>query len=1207
MTSFHRLSHLLPLLFLIPVSACTPASAELVSDAVTATSAPSPARSLYRRGGASPAEATAPGITGLFVQTSVRRKTLTLSLEMAGVESSGDLSVQAEAVGPNGAVEQRFTETVSVAALPRQTVTVTWAWPHPRLWDLGKPNLYALRVHVSRPARPGLSADLTTRFGFREIEVRGRDFYLNGTRVRFRPINFGWGGPPGEVPVAQLRKLRDRGINLVEIWPNDANYDAMNEAVAQAADELGMGVSGVAPFIKEQTPDAYTEELRQRLTPLRNHPSLLVWGSSGNAFLNALDQDPRLIGRRNWTQVQELKLRNERGMKVLAALKAFDPTRPTFTHSGVDVGDIYTMNTYLDMLPLQEREEWLSRWAQDGVMPLFCVEMGTPLYTTFLRARNDYGQSLTSEQFSTEWAAVYFGANAYAMESAAYRNAIRDRYRTGGAWEGWNSDRTMRADPAFLALQRLYITNTWRSWRTWGISGGMVPWEEANNHLELVDPVNGPTLAWIAGPKAAFTAKDHNFFPRQAVEKSAVLLNDTRDPQRFTVRWEASHQGKRVAGGTTSGTLAVGETRFLPLKFTAPAPSGEGGITMSASFGGVAHRDAFRFCVIAQAPAGKGALTVFDPAGETSALLRTLGYTVRPWRDGVKLGPMIVVGRCALSGKDTVNGLHSLPFHAGDYVKKGGRLLVFEQHPLWMPHALGIRTAHALTRRVFPTGAAGSLMDGLKTEDLSDWSGTSHMMPPGPSVGGVEPWFTPAYGWHWGNRGVVSSAPMEKPHRSSWRPLLECEFDLAYTPLMEMEYGRGRVTLCTLDLEDMSATDPAARRLAANLMDRVLHAPLAPKAAKTIYMGEEAGAKLLDFLVVRYVRAGAPEPGADLLIAGGGADVAAVTAFARRGGHVFVLPEGPSEGVTLKTAPDFTGSRNAPNWPEARGLSASDLRVRAPIEAKVNTTVSGGTVGAGGWLARRTMGKGVIVYCRIDPGALPADTRTWLRFTRWRQTRAVAQVLANMGATFRQDSVLMARLEHPAHALYLAGPWEARFTRTFPESPVRNPAHPDPGISSTERALMSSAAPKTGWMKVRVPAYMESYGHGFVDGGIVFRKTVILPPEWAGRDLIWSLGRVDEDETSFFNGEEVGHSHDWLKPRAHTVPGRLVKAGANLLALRAWDQETHGGWCGEPEDIFLRLKTDDPGLYHPDYLPDRDPDRIELWPLADNPYRYVRW
>ena len=30
---------------------------------------------------------------------------------------------------------------------------------------------------------------------------------------------------------------------------------------------------------------------------------------------------------------------------------------------GPYTGDVYTMNCYLDLLPLQEREDWLSEWA----------------------------------------------------------------------------------------------------------------------------------------------------------------------------------------------------------------------------------------------------------------------------------------------------------------------------------------------------------------------------------------------------------------------------------------------------------------------------------------------------------------------------------------------------------------------------------------------------------------------------------------------------------------------------------------------------------------------------------------------------------------------------------------------------------------------------------------------------------------------------
>ncbi|MBW3624109.1 MAG: hypothetical protein KY468_11935, partial [Armatimonadetes bacterium] len=376
-----------------------------------------------------------------------------------------------------------------------------------------------------------------------------------------------------------------------------------------------------------------------------------------------------------------------------------------------------------------------------------------------------------------------------------------------------------------------------------------------------------------------------------------------------------------------------------------------------------------------------------------------------------------------------------------------------------------------------------------------------------------------------------------------------------------------------------------------------------------LYVGNDEGAKLLDFMGVLYSRAAAPDPSADLVILGPGAQQEGAEAYARNGGKVLVLPRtGYGPYITRRKASDFAGSRNVPSWPEARGLSASDLRWRSFGEAVLfDGGPFGVEIGADGLLARRKVGRGVIVYTQIDPTALPADEKTYFRFTRWRQTRTLAQLLSNMGATFKQDARQLALIEKPAHALFLAGPWDAVFTRTFPESPTRNPKNPDPPLSEEEKALVSLNPPKADWQKVEVPAYMESYGKGWIDGGMVFRKTVNLPEYFAGKDLVFSVGRVDESEVSFFNGTEIGRSRDWLRPRKHTVPGKLVKAGENLLALRSWDQETHGGWSGEPVDIHLRLKTEPNDFYHPDYLPDRDFDRPELWPLADNPYRYVRW
>jgi beta-galactosidase len=435
--------------------------------------------------------------------------------------------------------------------------------------------------------------------------------------------------------------------------------------------------------------------------------------------------------------------------------------------------------------------------------------------------------------------------------------------------------------------------------------------------------------------------------------------------------------------------------------------------------------------------------------------------------------------------------------------------------------------------------------------------------------------------------------------------VLECEFDLAYTPLMEMDYGAGRLTLCTLDLEDHVTADPAARRLALALLAYVAEAPLSPKARRAVYIGSDAGREMLESLGVVHEQVARLPDDADLAIFG--PDAAPQGEEMRRwvaaGGKAFFLPrrEGlEGLGVSLRAEPAFAGSLEPPSWPEADGLSASDLRLRVDAPALLLAGPRPLEVGADGLLARLATGEGVAVFCQIDPWSLPADEQTFFRYTRWRQTRAVCQVLANLGATFRQDAEIVRLIQQPEHPTFLAGTWEAQLTHRMPESPKRR-GNPDPGLTDLARDLLRPENDSDGWQQVPVPSYMERYGGEWLhaDGEAVFRRVLELPALYAGRDLVLHLGRVDEKDTTFFNGTEVGSTTSWIDPRTYAIPGNLVRAGRNVLAVRMFDGLIHGGVCGHAGNMVLRLDSPDPGFYHPDYRGDHE--------MGDDPYRYYRW
>ena len=943
-------------------------------------------------------------VSDVFVRTSTRKKEISLDVELSGVKRPGSVQIVADMLNEKGEVEKSFTKDVAVAAGETQIVSPSWPWADPRLWDVAQPNLYVLRLKVKGA---GLDDEFNQKFGFREFWIEGRQFYLNGTVIRLRQPCF-YDGPR----MRMGDTFSEMGSQNVDARGDSSDSsrsleDADNKGylVAQYmldANKYLMNPRGQVPW--EQNRQRALERAAVWMRHYRNHPSVVMWIAGFNFFNAAADADPRLIGRRGWGQEDERWHRlMVFGKEMFDGLRPLDPTRVFYSHSGAYTGDIYTMNCYLDLIPLQEREEWLSAWAESGEMPVSMVEFGTPMDCTFRRGHHGFESNITSEPLLTEWAAIYFGNEAYSGEEPKYRQYLHDLFRGGMLYN--SSQNLLDEYTNNHKIQQLYRVNTWRSWRTAGLPGGLRTWSWMQDALK---EVNGPTLAWIAGPADAYTAKDHHFKAGQKIEKQIVIINDTRQPKNFTATWTAAVGSKEVDKGQVQGSLGVSEIRFIPLKFIAPAEEAcvktKGRLTLAATIGEATHQDIFAFHVFGEDKKGTGQVAVVDPSGLTTKMLATLGYRTRSWNGGK--APLVVVGRNALQQEASVAA------RLEPYVSKGGRVLILGQDPEWMTRALGLRVCPKVARRVFPVDS--QFAAGIDGEDFRDWTGSSTLIESHPKYEGSylrgNEREQPYAGWHWGNRGGVSSASVEKPHRSGWRPLLECEFDLAYTPLMELDYGQGRVVLCTLDLEDHFAVDPAAQRVAGRLLDYALHAPLASSAGKVVYLGGQAGAAWLEKIGVSFERSTKLETGAGLLLIGPDAivDTSALNSYLQKGGKAFFLPRAQAEGVLgtiLKPTPDrFAGSLSIPPWPETRGLSASDLRWRTYLEKPQWLLSAGAEIGADGLVGRKLAGKGVAVFCQVDPEAFNADEKTYFRYTRWRATRAVAQLLANLGACFAVDS-----------------------------------------------------------------------------------------------------------------------------------------------------------------------------------------------------------
>lgn len=108
-----------------------------------------------------------------------------------------------------------------------------------------------------------------------------------------------------------------------------------------------------------------------------------------------------------------------------------------------------------------------------------------------------------------------------------------------------------------------------------------------------------------------------------------------------------------------------------------------------------------------------------------------------------------------------------------------------------------------------------------------------------------------------------------------------------------------------------------------------------------------------------------------------------------------------------------------------------------------------------------------------------------------------------------------------------------------------------------------------GWRFMGLPSLWEKQGLPDFDGIVWFRKKINIPASWAGKDITLNLAMIDDDDITWFNGEKIGETVGYNKPRKYTIPGSKVRAGESVIAVRIFDGQGGGGIYGEPKELFM--------------------------------------
>lgn len=162
----------------------------------------------------------------------------------------------------------------------------------------------------------------------------------------------------------------------------------------------------------------------------------------------------------------------------------------------------------------------------------------------------------------------------------------------------------------------------------------------------------------------------------------------------------------------------------------------------------------------------------------------------------------------------------------------------------------------------------------------------------------------------------------------------------------------------------------------------------------------------------------------------------------------------------------------------------------------------------------------------------------------WISREALATVPGGAESAEAKLAQMKAQPEDAKHFPVLRDAWEQKYGQVPP---------PNEGA---KRGWADSAFDDHDWKTIALPANGND-SMGVKQGGVFWlRKEVEFPAAVAGKPFMLVLNYMHEQyDTTYFNGEEVGHTGDkpplfYMGERRYLVPGELVKEGRNVIAVR---------------------------------------------------------
>ncbi|MCX7600216.1 MAG: hypothetical protein N2512_15315 [Armatimonadetes bacterium] len=712
-------------------------------------------------------------VADLAIVTKVSARTVSVTYTVANESAqAAQATLRASVMDGQRVVFSLPEKRVSVAAGGTATVSVEAQWKENqvKLWSPEQPALYFLQTTLAAAGQEDVRRD---RFGFREIVVKGPDFYLNGVPRRLLASS-AWPMPPRthEEVTDFLRRMKTANIIAFR-----THTQPWREIWYQVADEVGLCMipegavwndDEVYRLDDQRFWENWGRHLVGMVRALRNHPSVIMW-SLENEFCG---------WRASAGTVYEQKLAD-----LGRLVKREDPTRPITYESDGDPGGV------ADVIGLHYPNEppGVRLWPNDAYW------MDRPRYfdkTWIFLPDQNFLWDRRKPLYIGEYLWYPGGTPAdYTLFCGddAYRDLRAARNRAKAAAWRWQTV----------------------AYRHYGVSG-ISPWcLVEGGPVDLNQNELMAAQAWAMQPLAAYVREEiRRAYAGSTIELTLEIFNDTPQSFRGALKVAVMADGKGLAEGGMALQLPPGTHLERPVSLTLPTPlslprsGGRLDTTLRVTIEDGKRRvfyDERPFAIYSspRLPA-LPEIFLYDPVSATARLLEAQQKPFVQVKDFGELKAdqpgVLVIGEKSLdsgAGDDPWDGVGTgTRLYA--LVRAGWKIIVLRQdaYPGGMfpaQLASGVRSTMA-----FATQPSHYLLRGLPDDAFKFWA-PDH---------------------------IVTGGELIRPITGAGRPLVITGHPdgVSHCALLEMPRGRGAYIFCQLPLVERYNVEPMANVLLSRLL-----------------------------------------------------------------------------------------------------------------------------------------------------------------------------------------------------------------------------------------------------------------------------------------------------------------------------------------------------------------------------------------------------